>query len=144
MRKKNPITCTWYNTYCIVVFIVYIVYVGPSHFEKKDSVPLNIFYWTSHICTKFGSRFQGSRNYIWVWWSYWKKCQSSLIFYCKIPILCQSLSESAQILLVMSDRTDTFRELCVFILISSDKLQYSSGTVFSSWLLIALQFCLVY
>jgi len=24
---------------------------------------------------------QGSRNCIWVWWSYWKKCQSSLIFY---------------------------------------------------------------
>ena len=41
-----------------------------------------------------------------------KKCQSSLIFYCKIPILCQSLAKSAQILLVMSDRTDTFRELC--------------------------------
>ena len=41
-----------------------------------------------------------------------KKCQSSLIFCCKIPILCQSLAKSAQILLVMSDRTDTFRELC--------------------------------
>jgi hypothetical protein len=26
--------------------------------------------------------------------------------------LCQSLAKSAQILLVMSDRTDTFRELC--------------------------------
>ena len=42
-----------------------------------------------------------------------KKCQSLLIFYCKIPILCQSLAKSAQILLVMSDRTDTFRELCI-------------------------------
>jgi hypothetical protein len=31
----------------------------------------------------------------------------------KIPILCQSLEKSAQILLVMSDRTDTFRELCL-------------------------------
>jgi hypothetical protein len=40
-------------------------------------------------------------------------CQSSFIFYCKIPILCQSLAKSAQILLVMSDRTDTFRELWV-------------------------------
>ena len=35
-----------------------------------------------------------------------KKCQSSLIFYCKIPILCQSLSKCAQMLLVISDRTD--------------------------------------
>ena len=34
-----------------------------------------------------------------------------LIFYCKIPILCQSLAKSSQILLVMSDRTDTFCEL---------------------------------
>ena len=42
-----------------------------------------------------------------------KKCQSSLIFYCKIPILCQSLAKYAKILLVMSDRTDTFRELCL-------------------------------
>ena len=42
-----------------------------------------------------------------------KKWQSSLIFYCKIPILCQSFAKSAQILLVMSDRTDTFRELCI-------------------------------
>ena len=48
---------------------------------------------------------------LWVWWSYWKKCQSSLIFYCKIPILCQSLAKSVQILLVVSDRTDTFRVL---------------------------------
>jgi hypothetical protein len=40
-----------------------------------------------------------------------KKCQSSLIFCCKISILCQSLAKSAQILLVMSDRTDKFREL---------------------------------
>jgi hypothetical protein len=39
-----------------------------------------------------------------------KKCQS-LIFYCKIPILCQSLANFAQILLVMSDRTDEFHEL---------------------------------
>ena len=34
--------------------------------------------------------------------------------------MCQSLAKSAQILLVMSDRTDTFRELCVkreFILV---------------------------
>jgi hypothetical protein len=38
-----------------------------------------------------------------------KKCQSSLIIYCKIPILCQSLAKYAQILLVMSDRTDTFQ-----------------------------------
>ena len=38
-----------------------------------------------------------------------KKCQSSLIFYCKIPILCQA--KSAQILLVKSDRTDKFLEL---------------------------------
>ena len=43
-----------------------------------------------------------------------KKCQSSLIFWCKIPILCQSLAKSAQILLVMSDRTDKFRELWIF------------------------------
>jgi hypothetical protein len=35
-----------------------------------------------------------------------KKCQSSLIFYCKIPILCQSFAKSSQILLVMSDRTE--------------------------------------
>ena len=41
----------------------------------------------------------------------WKKRQSSLIFYCKIPILCQSLAKSAQILLVMSDRTDISHEL---------------------------------
>jgi hypothetical protein len=44
-----------------------------------------------------------------------KKCQSSLIFYCKIPVLCQSLAQSAQILLVMSDRTDTFHELWYYI-----------------------------
>ena len=37
----------------------------------------------------------------------------SLIFYCKIPILCQSLAKSAQILPGMSDGTDTFRELCI-------------------------------
>ena len=36
------------------------------------------------------------------------KCQSSLIFCCKIPILCQSLERSAQIVLVMSDRNDEF------------------------------------
>ena len=45
-----------------------------------------------------------------------KKCQFSLIFHCKIhtctvPILCQYLAKSAQILLVMSDRTDEFHEL---------------------------------
>jgi len=40
-----------------------------------------------------------------------KKCQSSLFLYYKIPILCQSLTKSAHILLIMSDRTDTFREL---------------------------------
>ena len=32
---------------------------------------------------------------------------------CKIPILCQSFAKSAQILLVMSDRTDKFRKLCI-------------------------------
>ena len=41
---------------------------------------LNAFWW------------QGSQYWIWVQRSYWKKCQSSLIFYCKIPILCQSLA----------------------------------------------------
>jgi hypothetical protein len=40
-----------------------------------------------------------------------KKMSVLINFYCKIPILCQSLAKSAQILLVMSDRTDTFREL---------------------------------
>ena len=54
---------------------------------------------------------QGSQNCMWAWWSYWKECQSSLIFYCKIPNLCQSLVKSAQILLVMSDRTDTSHKL---------------------------------
>ena len=39
-----------------------------------------------------------------------KNCQSSLIFYCKIPILCQSLVKSSPILLFTSDRTDKFRE----------------------------------
>ena len=47
-----------------------------------------------------------------------KKCQSSLIFYCKISILCQSLAIFnvqlyAHILLVISDRTDKFREFSV-------------------------------
>ena len=56
---------------------------------------------------------QGSQNCMWAWWSYWKECQSSLIFYCKIPNLCQSLEKSAQILLVMSDRTDTSHKLWV-------------------------------
>jgi hypothetical protein len=40
--------------------------------------------------------------------SKWKKCQSSIIFYYKIPILCRSLAKSAHILLVM---TKEFREL---------------------------------
>ena len=40
-----------------------------------------------------------------------KKCRPSLIFYCKIPILCQPLTISVKILLVISDRTDKFREL---------------------------------
>jgi hypothetical protein len=68
--------------------------------------------WFRHF-TSILEHLQSSRNCIWVWWSSWKKCQSSLIFYCKIPILCQSSAKSAQILLVMSDRTDTFRELCI-------------------------------
>jgi hypothetical protein len=43
-----------------------------------------------------------------------KKCQSSLIFYCKIPILCQSLAKSDQSLMVLSNRNDKFRELYHF------------------------------
>ena len=43
-----------------------------------------------------------------------KNVKSSFIFYCKIPNLCQFLTKSAQIFLVMSDRTDKFRELCVW------------------------------
>ena len=36
--------------------------------------------------------YRGSINCIWVWWSYWKKCQSSLIFYINInlPKFCWS------------------------------------------------------
>jgi hypothetical protein len=44
-----------------------------------------------------------------------KKMSVLINFYCKIPILCWSLAKSAQILLVMSDRTDKFRELCYII-----------------------------
>ena len=40
-----------------------------------------------------------------------KKCQFSLIFYCNIPRLRQSLGKSAQILMVTFDRTDNFRKL---------------------------------
>ena len=40
-----------------------------------------------------------------------KKCQSSIIYYCKLPILYQSFAKFGPFLMVMSDRTDTFREL---------------------------------
>ena len=40
-----------------------------------------------------------------------KKWQSSLISYCKIPNLCQSLAKFHQNLPVMSDRTDKIHEL---------------------------------
>ena len=46
-----------------------------------------------------------------------KKMSVLINFYCKIPILCQSLAKFAQILLVMSDRTDTFCDFCdLFVL----------------------------
>ena len=48
-----------------------------------------------------------------------KYCQTSLIFYCKIPILCQSLAKSAQILLVIFDRIEDFRELWTGLLNST-------------------------
>lgn len=48
-----------------------------------------------------------------------EKCQS--FFYCKIPILCQSLATICQILLVISDRTDEFDELCNSVLVKSTK-----------------------
>jgi hypothetical protein len=47
-----------------------------------------------------------------------KKCQSSIIFYCKIPTLCQPSAKSSQILLVMSDSTDelpTNKLICNFV-----------------------------
>ena len=44
-----------------------------------------------------------------------KKMSVLINFYCKIPNLCQSSAKSSQILLVMSDRTDKFRELCYII-----------------------------
>ena len=46
-----------------------------------------------------------------------KKMSVLIKFFCKIAILCQSLAKSAQILLVMSDRTNTFCNFCdLFVL----------------------------
>ena len=63
-----------------------------------------------------------------------KKCQSSLIFYCKIPILCQSSAISAKILLVMFDRTVEFRELCIQI-VSVLRLIIQHTSVFTASLI---------
>lgn len=62
----------------------------------------------------FQDKYQDSQNCICqVWWSYRKKCPSSLIFSCKIPILSlvSVLSKIFQILRVISDRMNKFREL---------------------------------
>ena len=63
-----------------------------------------------------------------------KRMSVFINFYCKIPNLCQSLVKSAQILLVMSDRTNTSRELCICLSFKSrlkDKLnaQLADGPV---------------
>jgi hypothetical protein len=55
-----------------------------------------------------------------------EKCHS--FFYCKIPILCQSLAKICQILLVMSDRTDEFDELCNSVLVKSTKNEIKHTT----------------
>jgi hypothetical protein len=73
-----------------------------AHWNNSQRVDMSL-----HSDTLFWFRANQSLLFL-----QWKKCQSSLIFYCKIPILCQSLAKSPQILLVMSDRTDTLRELC--------------------------------
>ena len=58
-----------------------------------------------YLCTRFHEMSFGFGN------PSEKKCQSSLIFYCNIPRLRQSLGKSTQILMVTFDRTDNFREL---------------------------------
>ena len=98
----SAVNCVWYNkSFNQSTPLLY--FSSSTYQHKKNS---GCFYKSTESYSrvhKITYEFGGPSE---------KKCQFSLIFYCKISIVCQSLAKSAQILLVMSDWSDKFHELC--------------------------------